>query len=107
MTKSPLINALSAAGYIIAVASFIYFAPQLISANHFVLIPIAMLSLFVLSAIVMGLCFLYKPVLLYLDGNKTDATALFLQTVSIFALLTIGLIALLILLSAMFTRNLQ
>ena len=52
-----------------------------------------MLSAFSLSAAVMALIFFYHPVLLYLEGNKTEATKLILQTVGAFALITAILIA--------------
>jgi hypothetical protein len=89
MTRNPLINALAAALYIIAVASFMYYGPRLAGPVDSVIIPIAMLSLFVLSAAVMGTLFFYQPVLLCLDGKKQEATTLFLKTLGTFALITL------------------
>lgn len=53
-----------------------------------VLAPIAVVSLFTLSAAVMGYVFLYKSAQLYFDGKKPQAVRLFLQTVAIFAVIT-------------------
>ncbi|HEY4517472.1 MAG TPA: hypothetical protein VJI74_01115 [Candidatus Paceibacterota bacterium] len=58
-----------------------------------ILIPIAMLSLFVLSASVMGYLFVVEPVQLYLDGKKKEGITFFLQTVTIFAGATLLLFA--------------
>ena len=84
----PLINALVAAVYIVAVASVMYYAPKVIGKVETVLVPVAMISLFTLSAAVMGYLFLYQPLQLYLAGEKRNATRLFLQTVLTFALIT-------------------
>lgn len=50
-----------------------------------VFMPITVLSLFVLSAAVMGYLFLAQPVMLYLDDKKQQAVSLFLQTTFAFA----------------------
>jgi len=95
MTKNPFINALAATLYITAVATIPFFGKQLFGPGNSFLIPIAMLSLFTLSAAVMGYLFLYQPLLLLLDGHKKDAVRLFLQTVATFAGITIILFLLL------------
>ncbi len=64
--------------------------------NNSIIVPIAVLSLFSLSAAVMGYLFLYQPILLFLDGHKKNAINLFLQTVAVFAGITILVFALLI-----------
>jgi hypothetical protein len=48
-------------------------------------IPMAMLSLFVLSAAIMGFLFLSEPLKLFLEGQKQEAVYFFLKTVGIFA----------------------
>lgn len=85
MTKNPFINALSALAYIAVIASFMFYAPQLMGHKDTLLVPIAMLSLFVLSAATMGFLFFYQPLFLYLDGKKEESVTLFLQTVAVFA----------------------
>jgi hypothetical protein len=89
MTKNPFINALSATLYITAVATIPFFGKNLFGPGNSFLIPIAMISLFTLSAAVMGYLFLYQPLLLLLDGHKKNAVKLFLQTVANFAGITI------------------
>ncbi len=99
MTKSPLINALSALGYIILVASFFVAAPFLVAQEHLILIPIFMLSLVVLSVLVMSTCFFYRPILMYVEGQKKEATALFAKTVLTFAVTTVLVLLVLIVVS--------
>ena len=94
--KNPVLNALAAAVYIAVVATVMYYGPKLMGPEpkETVLIPIAFLSLFVLSAAVMSYVFLYQPVLLYLEGQKQQAAELFLKTIGVFAVLTITMLAL-------------
>lgn len=68
--------------------------------NDTLIVPIAVISLFTLSAAVMSYLFLYQPIQLYLNGNKNDAINLFLRTVAIFA----GITAVILL--ALFLENL-
>src|SRR3989344_3108388 len=69
MTQNPLFNAAGAFVYIVLVvlgiAHFVEPGPDTI------LIPMAMLALFVLSACVMGYIFLYQPTLLFIAGEHT------------------------------------
>ncbi len=51
--------------------------------------PILALSMFVLSAAVMGYLFLGKPIQLYFEGNKQAAVNFFLKTLSGFAVITL------------------
>jgi len=60
-----------------------------------ILAPIAMISLFTLSAGVMGYIFGLQPILLYLDGKKKAAVQLFLKTLMVFGLLTVVMLILL------------
>ena len=93
MTKNPFLNALSAAGYIVFVASLMYYAGQHTQGPDGLIVPITMLSLFVLSAAVMGFLFFYQPVQMYLDGEKKGAVDLFLKTVAVFACITLVFLA--------------
>lgn len=70
MTKNPLINALSATLYISVVASGMFFTEKSPEPVYPVLVGIAMLSLFVLSAAVTAYIFCYKPVQLLVEGKK-------------------------------------
>ncbi len=85
MTKNPFINSLSATAYIAAVASFMFYGKGLFGKGDTIFMPIMMLSLFVLSAAMMGYFFFFQPVRLYLDGEKKQAMDLFLKTIAIFA----------------------
>ncbi len=88
MTKNPILNALAAAAYIGLVVSIIFFGEQLVSPAETMLLPIAFLSLFSLSAVMMACIFFYNPVLMYLEGQKAPAIKLGLQTVGAFAVIT-------------------
>ena len=99
MSKSPLLNALLAILYIHIVVLTIFYGGEYASeAPETILIPIAMLSLFVLSASIMGYLFLAQPAQMYMDGQRKEAVNLFLQTVFIFAGITLLLFATLFLL---------
>ena len=94
--KTALINALSTTIYIIIVSLFLF------NINHNsnngpdqIIIPIAMLLLFVLSASITGFLIFGRPILWYLDGKKKESLSLLLTTIIIFFIIT--LIALFIL----------
>lgn len=95
MTKNPFLNALAAALYITLVALVMNFASRHSSSNNSILIPIAIVSLFTLSAAIMGYIFGYQPLTMYLDGKKKPAVNLFLHTVAVFAGITVVVFALL------------
>ena len=89
MTKNPLINALLASLYIALVVTLLSFGKMFDSEKETMLIPIAMLSLFSLSASVMAYLFFFNPVMLYLDGEKKQAIQLGMQTVGYFGAITL------------------
>lgn len=97
MTKSPILNAFAASFYITLIALFMYFGTKHIPREDTVLAPIAMISLFTLSAALMGYFFCYTPLQLYFDGKKKQAVQLFLQTVAVFGVFTIVMLTLLFL----------
>ena len=89
MTKNAFINALAAVGYITAVALLMFYGTRFLGNKpDTIFAPIAMISLFTLSAAMMGFIFLSQPLQLYLDGDKKAAVSLFLKTVAIFACIT-------------------
>lgn len=96
MTKNPFINASAATLYIILVASVMFFGMEHTKGVNSVIVPIAVISLFSLSAALMGYFFLYQPALLYLDGKKKQATSLLVKTILIFAVITAGIFILLL-----------
>lgn len=89
MTKNPLINALTATLYIAIITVLINYGPRAIEKTDSPLVPVAMISLFTLSAAIMGYLFLYQPLGLFLAGDKKTALNLFLKTVGVFAVVTI------------------
>ncbi|MDO8548155.1 MAG: hypothetical protein Q7R71_00580 [bacterium] len=88
MTKNPIINALAGLLYIALVVSLLYNAPLFFGKEESLLIPIAMLSLFVFSAACMGYIFLYQPLQLFLEEEKKQAVDLFIKTLGAFAIST-------------------
>jgi hypothetical protein len=58
--------------------------------------PLVVISLFTISAAVMGYLFCYQPFVLYAEGKKTAAIHFFFHTTAIFALCTLLSLALLI-----------
>ena len=98
MTKNPFLNALSASGYIVIVVSVMTFLSQTQKNKpDTFLAPILALSLLTLSVTVMAYVFFYQPLQLFLEGRKKQAIDLFLQTVAIFAGITLLVFVLLFL----------
>jgi len=89
MTKNPFYNAIFASFYIVVVATFMTSMEHLAPQGKTILVPVAMLSLFVLSAAIMGYIFCYEPINYFLDGKKNEGLKLFLMTVGVFAVITI------------------
>ena len=80
--KNQIYNALGVTVYIILLVSFVFYVVEQFESEGFnIIIPIIMLSLFVLSASVMGYLFLAKPLMLYFDGKKKKAVSYFFKTV--------------------------
>lgn len=90
MTKNPFYNALFAIAYIVIIVTFLFFGPGAIMGDEeSIFIPMAMLSLLVLSVALMGYIFFYHPVLMLIQGERERGVKLFLQTVGIFAIATL------------------
>lgn len=89
MIKKPLTKALLAELYIVLIVFIIQYVEKGIELPETILVPIIMLSLFVISATVMGYLFVAEPILLYIDGEKKQAVNLFLSTVGVFAVITV------------------
>lgn len=95
MSKNPVINGLAASLYIVILVLVMYFGTQNLPGQDTFMAPIAMISLFTLSAAVMVYVFCYQPIMLIVDGKKKQAVKLFLQTVGVFAGITILMLVLL------------
>ena len=96
MTKKAILNAVLAELYIIALVWVMDNVIMETGLEDVILIPIMMLSLFVLSAAVMGYLFVYEPGRRYLDGEKKEAVELFLKTVGIFAIIAAIILSILV-----------
>jgi hypothetical protein len=84
--KKPFIHALAAALYIVVIVLVVqFFGSTLKGQPDTIIIPMTMLSLFVLSAAVMGFLFLSEPFYLFMENRKQEAVALFGKTVGFFA----------------------
>ena len=96
MSKNPIINALSASGYIAIIVAVMTFLEQTQKNKPDTIVaPILFLSLLTLSAAVMAYLFFYQPLQLFIDGKKKAATDLFIKTVGVFAAFTIFILIIL------------
>lgn len=101
MTKNPILNALLAAAYIGAIVGALsLFVDSEVEHIAPFLLPALMLSLFTLSAAVMGSIFFYQPFRMYFDGQKEQAVRLVALTIGAFAVLVAALLAVVISLAA-------
>lgn len=88
MTKNPFINAFFATLYISGVVALISYGEKTVQPSQQFLLPVAMISLFTLSAAIMGYLFLYNPIQMFMEGKKKEGLALFLKTLATFAGIT-------------------
>lgn len=105
MTKNPILNALAAFVYIVIITLVMFFGVENSGEDQEIITPIAILSLFTLSAAVMGYLFCYEPLQLFLDGKKKEGVNLFLKTVAVFGGITA--ITLLLLFTGVFSNLLK
>jgi SNF family Na+-dependent transporter len=92
MNKNPYLNAVLASVYIIIMATLLQNGHYIFGEQDNFLSPVLFLSLFVLSAALMGYLFIGEPVMLFLDNQKKQAVTFFWQTVSTFACITLLLV---------------
>ncbi len=95
MSKNPFLNGVVASAYIVLIVSVMNFGTKLVPHPNTFIAPMAVVSLFTLSAAVMGYLFCYVPVTMYFDGKKKQAVSLFLQTTAVFASITALILTLL------------
>ena len=89
MSKNPIVNALSALGYIILVVSVMNFIMKTQGDKpDTAFAPVVFLSLLTLSVAMMAYLFFYQPLQLFIEGKKKEAVSLFIRTVGAFAALT-------------------
>ena len=95
MSKNPIINALVASIYIVLLVLMMNFGTRMVGQPNSLIASVAVISLFTLSAAVMGYLFCYQPIQLYFDNKKKQAVNLFLQTVGVFGGITVLMLVLL------------
>lgn len=84
--KKPFLHALTAALYIVVIVLIVQVVTTVLrNQNDSIFIPMTMLSLFVLSAAVMGYLFLSEPLQLLIQNKKQEAIAFFSKVVGFFA----------------------
>jgi|SRR3989344_1340935 len=95
--KKPFLRALGAALYIIVIVFVVQVVTSALkNQNETIIIPMTMLSLFVLSAAIMGYLFLSEPLCLLMENRKQEAIIFFAKVVGFFAcFLALFLVALL------------
>lgn len=87
--KRAFIDSVGTAAYIVLVMSFIFSLRILPEPEGAIIVPIAMLLLFVCSAAITGFLVFGKPVMLYIDGKKKDAVMLLGYTLGLLVLITL------------------
>jgi hypothetical protein len=89
MSKNPVVNALSASGYIVFIVSAMTSIMQTQrNRPDTIAAPIIMLSVLTLSVAVMAYIFFYQPLQLFFEGKKKEAVNLFVRTVGVFGAIT-------------------
>ncbi|MFA6076714.1 MAG: hypothetical protein WC735_01420 [Candidatus Paceibacterota bacterium] len=84
--KKPFYFAGVAVAYIVLIVSGINFMGNIMqNQEETIFIPMAMLSLFVLSAAIMGFLFLSEPLQLLIENRRQEAVVFFAKIVGIFA----------------------
>ena len=86
MTKNPFYNALFAIAYIVCLVTAASILPNVFNGQKDnIFMPMAALSVLVLSVSLMAYLFFYQPVIMLIEGKREPAVRLFLHTVGIFA----------------------
>ncbi len=93
--RKPFLYALSAVLYIVILVLIVNSTASMIP-KETIVIPMTMLSLFVLSVAVMGFLFLSEPLQLLIEKKKQEAVIFFAKTVGFFACF-VAILAILIL----------
>ena len=82
--RKPFTHALAATLYIVIIVLTIDATSSMVPGKT-IMVPMGMLGLLVLSALIMGYLFLYEPLNLYFENQKTEAVAFFGKTIGFFA----------------------
>src|SRR3989338_3027741 len=87
--KRAVIDAVGTAIYVVLIVSFIFSLQIFQKEEDIIIIPMAMLLLFVCSAAITGFLVFGKPIMLYIDGKKREAVSLLGYTLGVLVLITI------------------
>lgn len=85
MLKNPYLNAVYAALYIALVVFLVSSMTAGPDNPNTIILPMLLLSIFVLSVALMAALFFYEPVKLYIEQQKLEAAAFFGKTLGTFA----------------------
>lgn len=90
MMKKPWVRALLAEGYILSLVGLMNWGNQFTrNKPDTFMAPVAVISVFTLSAAVMAYLLCLEPLMMYLDGKKKQAVRWFLEAVLSFGLITV------------------
>ncbi len=92
LSGTAFLHSLGIVAYIAIVSIFMNYGEELFGKEDTYLTPIVFLSLFTLSAAVVGSLMFGKPIMLYLDGKKRDAVQLAGATIGFLAVETLILL---------------
>lgn len=87
--KKAFLNAIGTAAYVVLVVLFIFSLQAFQQQPDTVIIPMAMLMLFVCSAAITGFLVFGKPIMWYIDGKKREAISLLTHTLGMLLIITI------------------
>lgn len=87
--RRAVIDSFGTATYIVLVVLFIFSLQAFQQEPDTIIIPMAMLLLFVCSAAITGFLVFGKPAMLYIDGKKKEAVLLLGYTLGILVLITL------------------
>lgn len=80
LIQRSFLNALGTIAYITLIATIALNSEKLFKQSDSIIAPISVLTVFVLSAAITGSLILGKPILMFLNGSKSEAIKLFLYT---------------------------
>ncbi len=87
--KKAFLNAVGTAAYVVLVVLFIFSLQAFRQQPDTIIIPMAMLMLFVCSAAITGFLVFGRPIMWYIDGKKKEAISLLAHTLGMLFIITI------------------
>lgn len=87
--KKAFLHALGTAAYIVLIVLFVFSLQAFQQEPDTIIIPMAMLMLFVCSAAITGFLVFGRPIMWYIDGKKKEAISLLAHTLGILFIITV------------------